>query len=104
MEYDFYDGTPPHVDTDTSLNAAEEIRGSAGILREKVFNLIAARGPYGCTDDEVEVLLGMRHQTVSARRRELVLANRVIDSGIRRTTRSGRTAIVWLLSKDELIQ
>lgn len=63
-------------------------------MREQVFACIAG-SLYGMTDDEVEVALDMRHQTASARRRELVKAGRVRDTGRRRNTRSGRPATVW---------
>lgn len=56
-------------------------------------------GPQGATDAEVEAALGMRHQTASARRRDLVKADLVTDSGQRRATDSGRQATVWVASK-----
>ncbi len=37
----------------------------------------------------------MRHQTASARIRELAIAGRIVDSNIKRRTRSKRKAIVW---------
>ena len=70
---------------------------------EKVYGSIAAAGK---TCDEIEALLGLSHQTVSARVRDLVKADRVYDTGERRATRSGRKAIVWAAkvpSKDDLI-
>lgn len=63
-------------------------------LRDRVYNLIAS-STEGATDEEVEIALGLKHQTASARRRELVQAGRVVDSGSRRPTTSGRQAIVW---------
>lgn len=64
-------------------------------MRVRVFGFIMASGRNGATDDEMEAELGMRHQTVSARRRELVLKGLVRDSGSKRDTRSGRSATVW---------
>jgi len=49
----------------------------------------------GMTDDELEVTLKMRHQTVSACRRGLVKKDLVVPSGDTRPTRSGRKANVW---------
>ena len=53
----------------------------------------------GMTDDELEVTLKMRHQTVSACRRELVKKELVVPSGDTRPTRSGRKANVWTVTE-----
>lgn len=87
---------PPRVaGSDTSEAAAESVAKDTPRLRELVMAAIVARGDEGATDDEIEVATGLRHQTASARRRELVLLNRLDDTGRRRTTRSGRSAAVW---------
>jgi hypothetical protein len=49
----------------------------------------------GATCDEIEVSLGLLHQSASAEIRKLVLLGKLSDSGQRRRTRSGRTATVW---------
>ena len=49
-------------------------------------------------DDEGEVLTGLAHQTYSARRRELAIAEAIRKSGERRPTRSGRAADVWVVA------
>jgi hypothetical protein len=95
-DYEFFDGVPPHVGTDTSLDAAKSIRGDASRLRSIVLRAIRARGPQGATCDEIETELNMRHQTASARIRELVLAGHVVDSQQQRKTRSNRNAVVYL--------
>jgi len=91
-----YGGHPPHVKgSDTSAAAAVSIRVPAGTLRFKVFAYLKKRGAAGSTDEELEHALELRHQTASARRRELVLDGLVEDSGERRKTSSGRQAVVW---------
>jgi hypothetical protein len=95
-QYDLYDGLPPHVDSDTSEEAAERIASETGRLQAMVLDEVRRSGGHGRTDDELEVALGLRHQTASARRRELVLKGLVEDSGRRRATRSGRKATVWV--------
>ena len=69
-------------------------------LQDRVLAYIKSQGSWGATDDEIEQALDMKHQTASARRRELVLMDppRIIDSGGRRKTRSGRTAKVWIVN------
>jgi hypothetical protein len=52
----------------------------------------------GRTADELIVELDRGHATVSARVNELANAGWIVDSGIRRKTRSGRDAVVWVAS------
>jgi hypothetical protein len=96
-----YDGSPPSEDSDTSRAAAKSMTVTSNSMRGKVLTLIEEGmffGVTGATDDEVEDYTGWLHQTVSARRRELVLLGKIKDSGMRRKTRSGRQATVWVLS------
>jgi hypothetical protein len=86
----------PHNGTVTSIAAANSIRHIAGGDAERCFNYIKKHGAVGATDDELEVALNLKHQTASARRRGLVLEDRVENSGQQRKTRSGRNAIVWV--------
>jgi hypothetical protein len=96
--YDLYNGTPPHESTsETSCAAAQSIAGGIGRLQGLVLDALTALGDTGSTDDELEVGLGIKHQTVSARRRELVLKGLVRNSGRTRLTRSKRAATVWVL-------
>ena len=79
----------------TSRTAHDSIKPDKASLQSKVFDLIHNRGPYGATCDEVEHSLGMRHQTASARVRELALAGRIKVNGTRKTS-SGRPARVYI--------
>ncbi len=98
--YPNYDGTPPHVkDSDTSMAAAESIRGIVGPMHAEILRQLRLEGELN--DDDLEEILEQRHQTISARRRELVLMGRVVDSGRRRATRSGRMATLWKISTEE---
>ncbi len=95
---DFFNhqGFPPFTNSDTSFQAADSIKGVAVSLRLKVFRYIE-RAPATC--DEIEEGLGMRHQTASARIRDLAKLDILEDSGHRRKTRSGRLATVWQAKK-----
>ena len=93
--------TVPFVSgSETSRLAAESMQPSVRSIRAEVYRAIAASGRQGMTDDEVEVHLDLRHQTASARRRELVLQGRVVNRGLgkgdKRVTRSERKAFVWI--------
>lgn len=80
--------------TDTSKEAWRSILPKLILTwRETVRVLIDKRE--GLTCDEVEVIAGMKHQTASARIRDLYLEGAILDSGERRPTRSGRSAVVW---------
>lgn len=64
-------------------------------LQDVVLTAIQAAGIYGRTCDELEGILGGRHQTVSPRVNELMKAKKIISGG-RRMTRSGRKATIWV--------
>jgi hypothetical protein len=98
----YADGLPPKEPRDAtgiSREASESMIPTAGSLRFQVLSYIRGRGLHGATDNEIEHALGLRHQTASARRRELVLTEFVVDSGRRRLTDSRRRAIVWVAVK-----
>lgn len=82
---------------DTRREAKRAIEPRSSKLQDAVLGAIRAAGPRGATDDELEVALDLRHQTLSARRRELVQSERIVDSGETRKTRSGRSAVVWVV-------
>ena len=82
---------------DTSRAAAAQILASQDRMVAEVFAAVQAAGSGGLTCQEVEDLLGMLHQTASARIYDLHEAGGIIDSGQRRTTRSQRWAIVWVV-------
>lgn len=80
----------------TSDAAARWVAPFTGTMRERVYAYIAACGSNGATDDEGETALGIRPQSYTPRRGELVNAGRVVDSGRRRPTASGSPAAVWI--------
>lgn len=91
-----YPNRPGHVrHNDTSHAAARSMDNTAGSIRDRVYAAIKANGQIGVTSDYLEETMG-RHQTISARVRELVLLGKIRDSGQRRKTRSGRSARVYV--------
>ena len=81
---------------DTSRDAAESIRPFSAAMKERVRRHIAVCDGHGATCDEIEVRLGLRHQTASARIKDLAKDKVIYRSGTTRPTRSGRQAHVWL--------
>ena len=99
--------TPAHVrDSETSLDAAVSIQHKVPKLQRQVLDCIRAM-PGGLTCDDVEVFLGMAHQTCSARFRELsscqppLIKKLLLADGsyAKRKTRSGRGAYVYVAAE-----
>lgn len=74
-----------------SVAAFKSLNGNE--LRSKVMDHIASCGKAGATCDEIELALGITHQSASARCTELK-ANGDVHSLTTRRTRSGRSAAV----------
>jgi len=92
-----YGGAPPYAKKRaTSRAAAGSISSGVDTLRSSVFSYIDNRGRKGATDQEVCFALSLSGSTVRPRRRELEILEHVFDSGFRRETIAGRTAIVWV--------
>jgi len=84
--------------SDTSEDAADSLtEGALQKLRLQVYQYVRAQARFGTTCDELEVASGLRHQTASARLRELELYGWIIKSMYRRPTRSGRMARVYYM-------
>jgi hypothetical protein len=81
---------------DTMRDAAKRVEPRSGSQRARVLELAMIRGELGVTDDEIEQVLDLAHQTASARRNELVADGYLTDSGIRRKTRRYADAAVWV--------
>jgi hypothetical protein len=82
--------------SDTSQAAAASIEPHLDRLERNVLNIIRAFEPNGLTCDELEWKTGLLHTTASARIHSLHHKKGLIhDSGIRRKTRSGRSAVVY---------
>ena len=96
--------TLPYVKgSETSQAAAESMEPHAPTIRHRVFRYILSRGDHGATDDEIEGALGLKHQTASARRRELekdygAVRLETLGDGTprKRRTGSGRMAGVYV--------
>lgn len=77
----------------TSAEALKSMKQVIPSKRMSVRDYIRSRSD-GATCDEVEVALGMSHQTASARINELYRMCAIDPSGLRKT-RSGRNATIW---------
>ena len=79
---------------ETSLQAHKSQKDKAPLDRVAI---LARLRKYrtGTTCDKLEQVLNMSHQTTSARINDLVRLGKVVDSGRRAKTRTGRLAICW---------
>ena len=64
----------PHNGIDTSIDAAESVSECLSAMRLQVFEEVQ-KAEDGLTCDEVEQILGMKHQTASARLNDLMKAD-----------------------------
>lgn len=82
----------------TSRDAAKKAERRAPTMRIRVLRFLIGQGQSGATDEHGERALGIKSQSYIPRRRELVKQGIVRDSGERRKTESGRSAVVWVVS------
>jgi hypothetical protein len=85
---------------DTSKEAYKSILPHLSGMKARVLQAIR-NSP--STDDNLEMLLDMRHQSLSACRRHLVKDGLVEESGDYLPTRSGRKARVWRITEKGIV-
>ncbi len=68
-------------------------------LKDRIKNVLSNLRDYGATIDELSFLTGKVQGTISARMRELEDEKMVVKTNMRRETRSGREALVYVLPR-----
>lgn len=81
------------VRVETSELAARSVNPTPGRL-----NVLRLLGSGAATCDELERRTEGKHQSLSARIGECRDAGWIVDTGVRRRTRSGRRAVVWAVT------
>ncbi len=92
--FEQYPVTPGFKRTDTSAKAAESMKPSKETLQQHVLAELA-KSP--ATSFELSSRMGISYAAVQPRTSELRLEGKIVDSGERRKSDSGRNAIVWKL-------
>jgi len=82
--------------TDTSLQAANEIAPKAKNLKEQVLELLR-RSPDPLDTEEIAATLGARLSSVQPRTSELSREGKIRDSGFRGVTEAGKPCIRWVV-------
>lgn len=90
---------PFQKSSDTSREAAKEIIQHVSRLESEVLDHIRSCGRYGATCDEICDRTKMGVQTVSARINGLKRKGLIEANGLRRATRSGRSAQVYEVAR-----
>jgi len=93
----FISGATPETRA-TSTEAAESVSETKDTQRQRVYEAIRDSGRNGMTDDQMQEDLGIEGNSQRPRRRELQALGRIQMSTLRRETRSGRTAVVWVVA------
>jgi hypothetical protein len=94
----------------TSLEAAESVEETKDTQRALVKFTIRAGGPAGHTDDEVQSITGLDGNSERPRRWELWKRDEIMilrdatGKAVRRPTRFGRSAVVWVLVPQQIAQ
>lgn len=81
---------------ETSQEAARRALGRTGSQRRAIYEEIRSRGTDGLTCDEICVILQLLVQSATPAINTLARDGWLEDSGLRRNTRSGNAAIVWV--------
>lgn len=82
-------------DPETSHQAAKDATPRAGTHRARALAELRSAGEHGLTDFELAARTGIAQTSIGVRRKELVDAGFVRDSGRVRPAPSGSAAIVW---------
>lgn len=88
---------PFQIHSETSREAATAIIPKLGRLEAQVLGYFRAAGVFGLTDDELQQMSDTT-SVLRPRRRSLEQQGLVKDSGDTRLTRSGKNAVVWVIT------
>lgn len=94
-----YPDAPGHRGVDTSIAAAEAVKPKVEAIREGILECLRAN-PDGLTADECAEIMGVHWTNTRPRCTEMhkPQINKIVDSGLRRPTWSGKLAIVWRIA------
>lgn len=98
MDLFSYPHRPGFKRTDTSLEAADDMKPKAARLREMVLAAIMDAGARGLTTEEIVAVTRIPYSSAQPRTSELRATEQIKDSGERRLNASGKRAIVWVLA------
>ena len=83
----------------TSRAARTSFAAHSKKLDDLIIEALDAAARDGLICQEIETVIAREHQAVSANLRHLVERGRVMETALRGVTRSGRSAIKWVLAR-----
>lgn len=92
------DGAARKYGHDTEHDAGARVGVRSGETRWAALAALYAAGNDGLTDYELAIALDVLRTSAGKRRHELACIELVVDSGQRRETDTGTTAIVWRIT------
>lgn len=93
--FSVYPNHPGWKRQETSALAAQAVAAKAPVLRAKCLEAIEARRDLGATGNELAEILGWDICSIRPRLTELARLDKIHNTGRRRSTPSGCSAIVW---------
>lgn len=89
--------TPTAYDNQQAVESRDKLDATKNSHKYKqlIYEQICLSGTQGMTCDEVEVKLGIRHQTASCFISVLKTSNAIVATGLTRPARSGRNVTVY---------
>lgn len=97
-------GTSHAGGPETEVAAAEDNAPRSGSQRARVLVCLADAGNDGMTDWELGVALSILRTSAGKRRKELCEIGLVEDTGWRRKTDTGSSAVVWSLTDEGFLR
>lgn len=85
----------------TSERTSEDTKSHVSAIRGQIFGYIDLFGIAGVTLQEIEEELGIEHQSVIERVRELVESGHIIANGKTRTAHSGHTSGIYVVNRED---
>lgn len=96
---DFTADYPPHQRySDTSRASAAQIAPKFSARLRSMLEIFSRHASYGLTDEEGQASLDMEGNSYRPARVTLASKGMISDSGLRRKTKSGRSAAVWTIT------
>ncbi len=94
----YADGLVGHNEQSTSIESAALAPPVHQTVAEKILFQLSSRRVWGITDDEMEDITGVCHQTLSSARCGLKKMGYVEWNGLKRKTKHKRRAMAWILT------
>jgi hypothetical protein len=80
----------------TSIDAYRSVADAYPAMQDKIFHVTRVSASYGLTLEQMAELSGIKLQSACGARLKLEKEGKIVSSGRKRPTKSGRQAMVWV--------